>query len=105
MKLPGWFFVTVPQSIPPPFNQSPYAPQKSHRPLDAAFRPTQFILDRRSEQHEEARSICSECFDHLVGIDSVAETLRHCFPFVRAFNNIRYHALRQQTFDWFVEVH
>ena len=82
--------------VPAP-NHRVNAPQKSDRAFDPAFRPAQFVFNRRGKQNEQARRIGAERCNHLVGIDAVAETLRHRLPFVSAFDAIRDHALRQQS--------
>src|SRR5256885_15601406 len=65
--------------------------QESYRAFDSGFRPTQLVFDRRRKQNKQPRCIRTERGNHLVRVDTIAETLGHCFPLVGAFDSICNH--------------
>src|SRR5688572_12564465 len=80
------------------------ASHKTNSAFGSCFRPAQLVFRWSSEQHEQPGSVGAKCFNHLVRIDTVAETLRHRFPFVSSLDAVRHHPLRQQLLDGLVEV-
>src|SRR5256885_9318551 len=92
------------QSLLPLPNHRVDTPEKTHCAFNSGFRPAQLVFNRRGKQYEQPRRVSTKRRDHLVRIDSVAETLRHRFPLVSAFDAVRHHSLRQQSLYRLIEL-
>ena len=70
--------------VPAPYHRV-HASQKPNSTFDTTLGPAQLIFHRRCKENKQTSGVRAKGSNHFIRIDTVAQTLGHCFPFIGAF--------------------